>query len=191
MTFARVTLFAIAATIIPHTVVAQRRAAPRPIELGIDAALIHESRDNAGVTTIALAADRLRGGFFLSDAVSFEPSLAIRYARVTFEDPQTGRDETSSGTSYEMDFGLLYHFSTDRAQTQTYMRPFVGIRGSSGDGNHGSQAVFGAGLGFKKPLSNRVGARFEVGYAHRTEDEPSFPSTNSLFFSLGLSFFTH
>jgi hypothetical protein len=191
MIFARVTVVAIAGSILPFTLAAQRGPARRPIELGIDAALIHESSDNITATRIELPVSRFRVGFFLSDAVSFEPSLSLQYARVTIENPLTGRDNTSSGTSYDMDFGLLYHFSTQRTQTQTFVRPFVGIRGFSGEGEHGSQATFGAALGFKQPLSNRLAARFEVGFAHRAEDEPTFPSTNVLFFALGLSFFTH
>jgi len=193
MHFAHVVSFAIASVVVPHVLTAQRGggANSRPIELGLDAALIHESSDNFSVTQIALPVSRFRVGFFLSDAVAFEPSVAVQYTRVKVDDSGTGNDETSSGTAYDVDFGLLYHFSTSRAETQTFIRPFVGIHGASGDVGHTSQAVFGGALGFKNPLTSRLAARFEVGAAHRTEDEPNFPSTNVLFFSLGLSFFTH
>jgi hypothetical protein len=81
MTFARLTLFAIGAAIIPHTLIAQRRTASRPIELGIDAALIHESSDNASSTRITLPVDRFRVGFF-----SAMPSRSSRHWRFSMRE---------------------------------------------------------------------------------------------------------
>ena len=191
MTHARTMLLALTlgvSGVIPNGLGAQRTGAKRPIELGVDGALAYESGDRVKATTLTLPVSRFRAGFFLSDAVSFEPAVSLQYQRVTFED-LTGDDETRSGTLYDFNFGLLFHFSTDRTQGQTFIRPFVGLRGSSGDGDSGSQGSFGLALGVKKPFVSRLAGRFEVGFAHATDDD-DFPSSNQIFLAFGLSFFT-
>lgn len=194
MTYARSALLAlfalIAGTIVPGSLGAQDTGPQRPIELGMDAALSYESRDNLKVTALTLPVTRFRVGFFLSDALSLEPAVAFRYTRVTIENPITGDDRTDSGTSYALSLGLLYHFRQDRAQSQPYLRPFVGFNGFSGDGNSGSQISLGGAFGMKIPLADRFGSRIEVGYTHRLENEPDFQSANELFLGFGLSFFT-
>ena len=103
---------------------------------------------------------------------------------------------TTSGTSYDLDVGLLYHLRSDCAKSQPYIRPFVGIRGfknsSDDDRIDGScsQTSYGGGIGLKLPLGSRLGARTELGYAHRAENTPQFQASNSVFVSFGLSFFT-
>jgi hypothetical protein len=179
--------------IVPQALGAQRTGAKRPIELGVDAALAYQSGDRVKVTTLSIPVTRFRAGFFLTDAVSFEPSIALHYTHATRENTATGNETTSSGTDYDFDFGLLFHFSTDRTQSQTFIRPFVGLRGFSGDSDFGSssasQGVFGLALGVKKPLVSRLAGRFEVGFAHATDDD-NLPSSNQVFLSFGLSFFT-
>ena len=178
-----------AAAIVPPALAAQGTGAKRPIELGVDAALAYESGDRVKATTLSIPITRFRAGFFLSDAVSFEPSMALHYRHVTVESQVTGDETTFSGTDYDFDFGLLFHFSTDRTQGQTFIRPFVGLRGTSGDGGSGSQGSFGLALGVKKPLVSRLAGRFELGFAHATDDD-DFPASNQLFLAFGLSFFT-
>jgi hypothetical protein len=183
--------FALAVGIaVPHLLAAQEAASRKPIELGFDAALTRESSDQAKQTSLTVPVPRIRVGFFLTDAVSLEPSVRFQYSRSTFEDPFTGNDVTSSGKSYDADLGLLYHFSTDRTRSQIYVRPFVGIRGFSGEGDSDSQTSFGGGLGLKLPAADRLGLRLEVGYARFAEDVPTFGATDQLFASFGLSFFT-
>ena len=98
--------------------------------------------------------------------------------------------------TYDLDVGLLYHFRVDRKKAQPYVRPFVGIRGFNSDSDSesfddsGNQVSFGAGLGYKVPLADRFGTRIEVGYAHSSENEPSFPESTRLYLSFGLSFLT-
>jgi hypothetical protein len=174
--------------IVPQALGAQRTGAKRPIELGVDASLAYESGDRFKATTLSIPVTRFRAGFFLTDAMSFEPALAIQYSHITIENA-AGEDNTSSGTGYAFDFGLLFHFSADRTQGQTYVRPFVGLHGVSGDAGSASQGVFGLGLGVKKPLVNRLAGRFEVGFSHATDDN-DLPANNQVFLSFGLSFFT-
>jgi len=179
--------------VVPNTLGAQRAGAKRPIELGVDAALAYQSGDRVKATTLSIPITRFRAGFFLSDAVSFEPSIALHYTHATVENQVTGNENTSSATNYDFDFGLLFHFSTDRTQSQTFVRPFVGLRGFSGDSDFGSssasQGSFGLALGVKKPIVNRLAGRFELGFAHATDDN-DLPSSNQVFLSFGLSFFT-
>ena len=179
--------------IVPQALGAQRTGAKRPIELGVDASLAYESGDRVKATTLSVPVTRFRAGFFLSDAVSFEPSMALHYTHVTVENPVTGNETSSSGTDYDFDFGLLFHFSTDRTQSQTFVRPFVGLRGFSGESDFGnssgSQGSFGLALGVKKPLVSRLAGRFELGFAHATDDN-DLPSSNRVFLAFGLSFFT-
>lgn len=197
MTFTRFTMFAlIAGLALPRAVIAQD--GQRPIELGIDAAVVRQSADNRTNTSFQLPVGRFRVGFPISDAISLEPSIALSYGRSTFENPATGEDITSSGTAYELDFGLLYHFRTDRTRAQPYVRPFLGIHGFSSEADGGfesssNQFALGAALGFKIPASSRLGTRLEIGFSHETEDDSDdggAPSTNSIFFAVGLSFFT-
>ena len=194
MTFARSALLTLltltAGGIVPGSLDAQGAGPRRPIELGMDAALSYESEDNVSVTALTLPVTRFRVGLFLSDALSLEPAVAFRYARVSVENPVTGDDRTQSGSAYDLALGLLYHFRQDRAQSQPYLRPFVGISGFTGDGPSGSQISLGGALGMKIPLGDRLGSRIEVGYTRRVENEPDFQSGNELFLGFGLSFFT-
>ena len=197
MIVARLTNVALTAAVIviPQLLGAQGAGPRRPIELGVDAALAYESSDPVDGVSFNVPVPRLRVGFFLSDAVSLEPSLSFNYSRATFNNPITGEDNTFSSTGYEFDFGLLYHFSTDRTQKQVYIRPLIGLNGfSSSDDddndNSASQVVFGAGLGVKLPATNRLATRLEAGFTHRSEDEPRLPSSNRIYASVGLSFFT-
>jgi hypothetical protein len=197
MTFTRFKTFALIAGLAAPTLVGAQDA-QRPIELGIDAAVVRQSGDNRTTTFFQLPVGRFRVGFHMSDAISLEPSIALSYGRTTFENPATGQDITSSGTAYELDFGLLYHIRTDRSKAQPYVRPFVGIHGSNSESDGGfdastNQFALGAALGFKVPATNRLGTRFEIGFSHETEDDSDdggAPSSNSIFFAIGLSFFT-
>jgi hypothetical protein len=174
---------------VPALLHAQNGASHRPIELGIDAALTYESSDNVKQTALTLPVSKFRVGFFMTDAVSLEPSVSVQYSRTTIENTVTGNDRTTSGTSYDLDFSLLYHFSTDRTHSQAFIRPFVGIRGFNGESNSASQALFGGAIGVKLPLATRLATRLEFGFTHFAEDEPEFASSNRIFGSFGLSFF--
>ena len=199
MTRSRLKLFvciaAAVAVAAPSMLVAQ---SPRPIELGIDAALVRESTDDATGTSFRVPVGRFRVGFPLSNALSLEPSIAFAYGRSTFESPTTGEDITSSGTGYELDLGLLYHFRTDRSAMQPYLRPFLGVHGSNTETDGGfessiRQLAVGGGIGFKFPATDRLATRLELGFSHEAEDDSDDgrgPSRNSFYLAVGLSFFT-
>jgi hypothetical protein len=95
-------------------------------------------------------------GFFVTPAVSIEPWLGLNsFSGGGF-----------SGSDYRLGAGLLYHFSTSRAASQWYVRPFLGVHGQSGDLGSGSSAEFGVGAGLKFPLRDRIASRFEANFAH-------------------------
>jgi hypothetical protein len=199
MIISRTTIAALAAAFaLPALALAQDTAQKKPIELGIDAAIARESEDGRKVTSLVLPISRFRVGFFLTDAVSLEPSVSFSYYHISRDIDIPGFDGTSSGFNYDLDVGLLYHFRTDRTKAQPYVRPFLGLRGFSADNespnsdfpDSGTQVSFGAGLGYKIPLANRVGTRLEVGYSHAGENEPVFSKSNRIFLSIGLSFLT-
>ena len=104
-------------------------------------------------TFLSVPVSRFRVGFFASNAVSIEPSVSFGTGRQTLKNTLTQGDVTTSGTSYDLDVGLLYHFRSDRAKSQPYIRPFVGIRGfkNSSDDDRidgsGSQTSYGGGIG--------------------------------------------
>ena len=192
-------LVSMVAFVVPTTLVAQDvQDARRPIELGIDAAVVRERSDNITATSFRLPIGRFRVGFHLTDAISLEPSVAFAYARSTIENRTTGEETSGSGTGYELDVGMLYHLRTDRSRMQPYLRPFLGVHGSSSDSDSGfetsaTKLAFGGGLGFKFPMANRLGTRLELGFSHETEDDSDNgggPSRNSFYVAFGLSFFT-
>lgn len=200
MSFTRSQVFTLmVAFVLPSILVAQdTQSAQRPIELGIDAAVVRESSDDVTATSFRLPVGRFRVGFHLSEAFSLEPSVAFSYARSTIENRATGDETTLSGTGYELDLGLLYHLRTGRSSVQPYVRPFVGVHGSRTKGDNGFESsvtkpAFGAGLGFKFPMANRLGTRLELGYSHEAEDDSDIgggPSRDAFFVAFGLSFFT-
>ncbi len=180
---------------VAATAGAQNAGPRRPIELGIDAALAYEDADDVSATTLTLPVPRVRLGFFIGDALSLEPFFSIQYSRTKVDDNGPFDGETVSVTQYDLGLGLLFHFATDRARTQPYVRPFVGIRGFSAsdddeNDSSGNQPILGAGIGLKFPSTNRLGTRLEAGFARRFEDDPIFDASNQIYLSFGLSFFT-
>jgi hypothetical protein len=167
-------------------------AGPRPIELGIDAALRYRSADDANLTSFDVPIPSVRVGFFLSDQLSLEPFGRIGWQRVSIEDPFPGQDDSDSFTTYDLGVGALFHFSPDRTRSQPYVRPFLGLSGFSGGGgddDSASQLSFGAGIGLKMPVADRLGWRIEANYTRLGEDEP-FEAGNVFGIQFGLSFFT-
>lgn len=172
-------------------------AQARPVEIGLDAALALEDADAADVTSLSVPVPRFRIGIFTGQAISLEPYFSLQYTRAEIESPVLG-DRTASFMQYDLGLGLLFHFAADRSRSQPYLRPFVGIRGFSADDdddfddedNDATQPVVGLALGLKIPSTTRFGSRLEAGFARRFEDEPTIESSNQLFLSFGLSFFT-
>jgi hypothetical protein len=152
---------------------AQRSSMTNPSpEIGIDAGIAFGLGD-AGVTVIAIPAQHVRMGFFVSPVLSIEPVLSI-FSTST---------DAGTDTDYTLGVGALYHFSPSRAASQFYVRPFINIVGSSGDGGSNSEAVFGVGGGMKMPLRDRIAARFEANFAHGE-------NADAIGLLAGLSFYT-
>ena len=152
-------------------------ASPSP-EIGMDAGLIF-GLSTPSTTTFQLPLQQIRMGFFLSPVLSIEPTVGFTsFSGGGF-----------SGTDYNIGAGLLYHFSPSRAANQFYVRPFLGINGSSGDLGSGSTVAFGVGGGLKMPLRDRIATRFEATFAHQGGQNGG-PAQDALGLLAGLSFYT-
>jgi hypothetical protein len=126
------------------------------------------------ITTIEIPAQQIRMGFFVSPALSIEPTFGL----------VSVSGGGVSGTVYNIGAGVLYHFSPSRAANQFYLRPFLNVVGSSGGGTSNSTAFFGVGGGLKVPLRDRIASRFEANFAHGN-------GNNAIGLLAGLSFYTH
>ncbi|HVF39022.1 MAG TPA: outer membrane beta-barrel protein [Gemmatimonadaceae bacterium] len=146
---------------------------PRPLELGVDAAVTVGLGDNAE-TVVDLPAQAVRVGFPMTSTISLEPKLGLTLI--------SGDGDTF--TSYRAELGLLYHLNTMRSGT--YIRPFVGLTGFSSGDDDVTHGLIGAGVGIKVPLRDRFGSRFEANFAHAFGDG----SFNQIGLLAGLSFFT-
>lgn len=163
---------------------AQRRAPvsssenPSP-EIGIDAGLTFVTGTPSS-TEISFPAQHIRLGLFISPVISIEPAVGLN--RIS--------SNGTSITSYTVGTGLLYHFSASRADNQFYVRPFVNLVGTSvstnapGGGTSSSDLEFGAGVGIKMPLRDRLASRFEANISHLN-------GVNAIGLLAGLSFYTH
>jgi hypothetical protein len=156
-----------------------QNTAPRPVEIGVDAAVIIGLGDDSG-TEIDIPAQALRVGFPISPRSSLEPRLGLRVL--------SGNGDTF--TIYNLELGWLYHFGSSKypgayQRAGAYIRPFVGLVGTSGDGSSTS-GIIGGGLGYKIPIIARLSSRFEANFAHAFGDFEG----NQLGLLAGLSFFT-
>ena len=84
-----------------------------PIEFGIDGALTY-GLDSPHVTEVSIPIQRLRVGFFVSPAVSIEPSAAL----------SRNSESGSSATILDLGVGALFHLSTVRAGRGLDVRGF-------------------------------------------------------------------
>lgn len=179
LSFAALSLLAIASTASAQrsTRGTMNSVNPSP-ELGVDAGLIF-TLDDPRITTFSVPIQGIRAGFFVSPAISIEPSLRLNHISVS---------GAGSGTEYGLGLGLLYHFSTSRAANQMYVRPFIGVDGASGGGQSNSVFNFGAGFGVKIPVADRFATRLEANLAHSSD---SGVSQNAIGLLAGLSVYTH
>lgn len=157
---------------------ASSMANPSP-EIGMDAGILFRLT-SPSATNIAIPLPLVRMGFFVSPALSIEPSLGLN----------SFSGGGLSGTDYTVGVGALYHFSPSRAASQFYVRPFVSINGSSGNLGSGSSVAFGVGGGLKIPLRDRIATRLEANFAH-DGGRNGGGSTDMLGLLAGLSVYTH
>lgn len=158
---------------------------PRPVELGMDAAATIGLGDNS-VTVVEIPDRAFRIGFFFTDRISLEPKFGLTTI--------SGGGDTF--TSYLAELGLLYHFYRARTRADRdpypspvaafYVRPFLGLLGTSDGDDSITNGRLGIGAGMKVPIANRLASRFEANFAHIFGDF----SSNQIGLLAGLSFFT-
>jgi hypothetical protein len=179
-----------AALVLAAAPAAAQRGASLPIELGVDAGVSRD--DRADVTTFAFPISRVRAGFFLSPALSLEPTLGVM--RMS--------GDGASATQSVGALGLVAHLAgvpTGRARTASFfVRPFVGFERASVDfdENDGlfddattsaTQAFAGAGAGFKLPVGDRLAWRIEGVFTRLLESDDR-PAGSAFGLNVGLSF---
>ena len=155
-------------------------ANPSP-EIGIDAGVTF-GLGSPSLTVLSIPAQQIRLGFFVSPALSIEPTFGL----------QSVSGGGVSFTAYNVGAGLLYHFAPSRAASQFYVRPFVNVVGFSGDGPSSNSAVFGVGGGLKVPLRDRIASRFEANVQSVERDNAIGAGGRDTAIGLlaGLSFYT-
>jgi len=152
-------------------------ANPSP-ELGVDAG-VQFGLDDPKTTSFQIPIQGIRMGFYVSPAISIEPSFRFNY---------TSFSGAGSITTYGAGVGLLYHFSTSRLANQMYVRPFIGVDGVSGDAGSDSAFLFGAGFGVKVPMGSRFATRWE---ANLSSESSNGNSQTAIGLLAGLSVYTH
>ena len=145
------------------------------VELGIDLELTY-STDDPNVTVVTLPSGNFRVAFPVNPNISLEPRISFQYASAN----------GSSVTLIDVQFGVLWHVSTDPTKSTLYLRPFFGHTHAGGSFGSGDASSIGGGVGFKIPQGERLAIRIEGGYQHSLEDGVS----GQIFAMLGLSFFT-
>ncbi len=154
---------------------------PGSHELGIDAALVFGLGDQSSVR-LELPAARARIAFTSSanSRWAWEPAIGLSYVKV---------EDADGVLFYNVEGGALYHFrpAGDLAAlgaTVSYVRPFVGIVGFTGDDGD-NEVSLGAGFGIKRPWLEDLAFRLEANAGYGLDNEAF-----RLGAFAGLSFFT-
>lgn len=161
---------------IPAVGAAQKKT----VELGIDAAFAYDLKEPK-TAQISVPSGLFRVGFFASDRISVEPSVAFNWSKAS------GDDAT---TVIQARVGVLYHFKTDAAKSRVFVEPLLGVTHVSSGGESESQFQVGGGIGVKLPAPNHIGLRLEALFAHGFE-HGAFSATDVIAVLIGFSFFTH
>ncbi len=160
-------------------------------ELGIDGQLAFTTYDIPGggtsrITDIALPLRRIRIGLNAGDVLEWEPFGSLSYTS----------GGGGSATTVGLGLGALWHLNTtDRSQTQWYLRPFADVTHVSTSGNvtglgDDTQWGIGAGVGAKLPIADRFAARLEGNFDHHFKGDHVL-AFNRVALLAGLSFYTH
>ncbi len=153
----------------------------RPVELGIDAGLsvtLTEGVD-ATITQVAIPASRFRVGFFVSDIVEIEPSLAFALLSVN--------GETATAVGFQL--GLAFHSTAKRDRPRMFFQVGGGLDYVNVEDFDDVQFGVGAGVGGKIPAGDRFAVRIEANYLRGFESDNRF-AANIIQALVGFSFFT-
>ena len=155
------------------------------VEFGVDAGYELSIVDNSdNVSSVGIPLQNLRIGFFVSDAVSIEPSVSSCASSVAILSSGGTTLTTFSGAA-----SLLYHLSQDPAQSRMYLRGGAGIAVIDLGSNSVNQMGVSGGIGVKAP-AGPLAIRIEGhgGYSFENDDLASSIDLGVLF---GISFFTN
>jgi hypothetical protein len=147
-----------------------------PIEFGIDGG-ITIGLESPTVTILSLPAQDFRMGFILNNTWEAEPRFGLTSIH----------SNGNSLTTYQLALGVLWHPGANPTGKGIYVRPFLGIAGTSvSGGGSNSNGILGIGLGAKLPFADRrLATRLEVNFANALGDGGG----NQLGLLFGLSFF--
>ena len=157
-------------------------------ELGFDMAVAYETTSESfsvslpigGVASSVLAPPGgLRVGLHLSDVVSLEPSVSVAYLALNGSDNPLALNSALK---------LLYHLSGDPDRTRAYVGVGPSFLYLKEGGYSASQFGLLGELGFKFPVSSRVGTRMAAGFMKGFESD-EFSDRNMIYLTAGLSVF--
>jgi len=163
----------------------QARSESGPVELGFDGGFTlsmpvdPDGYDVDNVATLQFPLQRMRVGFFVSDAVSIEHALGLSYLVVGEE----------SLTEFTAALAGLYHFSVDPARPRLYVGPNGKLSFFSLGSISDAQFSIGALFGVKLPVVTRLAVRIEAAYMYAFESESRL-AAHDLSATVGFSFFT-
>jgi hypothetical protein len=160
----------------------QRQAAAAPDqgfwELGTDMS-VALGIDDPKTFSIDIPTGLVRAGYFVTPALSLEPSLVFS---------STATENQTAQSFWMLQLGGVYHLSTDRRQQQIFIHPSIGFTGGSGGGPNFT--FLNAFVGIKEPImGGRLALRCEAGLSHRLKEGPVDGAT-SIVATLGWSVYT-
>src|SRR5438477_8375450 len=137
------------------------QTAGRGLELGADGAIVtivSPGRRTISMITLPLfftpstLVPTLRVGFAAGPRARIEPTFGY------FRSHQTG----STTANASLDVGVPIDFTTDATRAQMFVRPVIGARYTTSTFSGSSTvSAYGAGLGVRLPVGDRVAARLE------------------------------
>lgn len=126
------------------------QAQGRPMEFRVDFFSL-ETSDGTTVINLEFPGS-FALGFFLNPQFAIEP--AVSFTNVS--------DDDIDGTIYGFGVFLPFYAKADHGKSGLFIAPGIALSGGSGDFDSDSNVDFGVDLGFKKPIRDKISARFAL-----------------------------
>jgi hypothetical protein len=167
-------------------------AQDRPIEIGMDAGVSYQINSDLNnlpqpnVLRLGIPVQSVRVGFFVSDAISIEPSVGFDFSDV---------EDSGSLTLLALRGDVLYYFQSSGA-AEFFVKGggvffWQNVSPDTGDSVSMTQFGLGGGAGVALPIVDQLKLRVGAGYVYMFENEgDGVPASSNIQGTIGLSFFT-